>query len=224
MIILELFAGSRSIGKAAEAAGHTVISCDIEQFGDIDIVGDILEIPISKYLMYPIECIWASPPCTTFSVASMGTHWNENREPKTEAAVKGLKILDKTLEIIKVVNPKYWYIENPRGMMRKMEQMKGLNRTTIWYCKYGDTRAKPTDIWSNNIANLFNQDGWLPRAECFNGNKKCHHESAPRSQTVRKMKSKGITIKIGGTQALKNNHERSKIPEKLCAEIIESIK
>ena len=142
----------------------------------------------------------------------------------TEAAIKGLKILDKTLEIIKVVNPKDWYIENPRGMMRKMEQMKGLNRTTIWYCKYGDTRAKPTDIWSNNIANLFNQDGWLPRAECFNGNKKCHHESAPRSQTVRKMKSKGITIKIGGTQALKNNHERSKIPEKLCAEIIESIK
>ena len=40
MIILELFAGSRSIGKAAEAAGHTVISCDIDQFGDIDIVGD----------------------------------------------------------------------------------------------------------------------------------------------------------------------------------------
>ena len=217
MIILELFAGSRSIGKAAEAAGHTVISCDIDQFGDIDIVGDILEIPIAKYSVYPklissqIECIWASPPCTTFSIASIGTHWNENREPKTEAAVKGLKILDKTLEIIKVVNPKYWYIENPRGMMRKMDQMKGLNRTTIWYCKYGDSRAKPTDVWSNNIANLFNQNGWLPRAECFNGNKKCHHEPAPRGSRT-------------GTQGLKNNHERSKIPAQLCNEIINTLK
>ena len=211
MIILELFAGSRSIGKAAEAAGHTVISCDIEQFGDIEIVGDILEIPLSKYLVYPIEFIWASPPCTTFSIASIGTHWNENREPKTEAAIKGLKILDKTLEIIKVVNPKYWYIENPRGMMRKMDLMKGLNRTTIWYCKYGDSRAKPTDIWSNNIANLFNQKGWLPRAECHNGNKNCHHEPAPRGSRT-------------GTQGLKNNHERSKIPKKLCAEIIDTLK
>ena len=134
-----------------------------------------------------------------------------NREPKTEAAIKGLKILDKTLEIIKVVNPKYWYIENPRGMMRKMDQMKGLNRTTIWYCKYGDSRAKPTDIWSNNIANLFNQNGWLPRAECHNGNKNCHHEPAPRGSRT-------------GTQGLKNNHERSKIPEKLCAEIIDTLK
>ena len=29
-----------------------------------------------------------------------------------------------------------WYIENPRGKLK----------TTVWYCKYGDTRAKPTDL------------------------------------------------------------------------------
>jgi len=210
MIILELFAGSRSIGKVAEAAGHTVISCDLEQFGNIDIVGDILEIPISRYLVYPIDCIWASPPCTTFSVASIGKHWDKNREPKTEAAEQGLKILDKTLEIIRVVDPKYWYIENPRGMMRKVSFMQRLHRCTVWYCKYGDDRAKPTDIWSNNIANIFNPNGWLPRAECHNGNKNCHHERAPRGSKT-------------GTQGLKNNHERSKIPEQLCVEIIKSI-
>lgn len=217
MIILELFAGSRSIGKAAEAAGHTVISCDIEQFGDIDIVGDILEIHIAKYSVYPklissqIDCIWASPPCTTFSVASIGTHWGENKIPKTKEAIIGLEILRKTLEIIKVINPKYYFIENPRGMMRKMPEMSGLHRSTVWYCTYGDKRAKPTDIWSNNFKSLFNPNGWQPRDICHNGNKNCHHEPAPRGSRT-------------GTQGLKNNHERSKIPAQLCNEIINSIK
>jgi len=211
MIILELFAGSRSIGKAAEDAGHTVISCDIEQFGDIDIVGDILEIPISTYLGYSIDCIWASPPCTTFSVASIGTHWGENKTPKTDAAKKGLEILRKTLEIIRVINPMYYFIENPRGMMRKMPEMLGLPRITIWYCRYGAKNAKPTDIWSNNIVSLFNENGWQPRPQCHNGNINCHHEPAPRGSKT-------------GTQGLKNNHERSKIPVQLCNEIIKSLK
>ena len=88
--------------------------------------------------------------------------------------------------------------------------MKGLPRTTVWYCTYGDTRAKPTDIWSNNIYNpMFNKNGWKPRSECWNGNKDCHHEAAPRGSRT-------------GTQGLKNNHERSKIPEQLCTDIVKA--
>jgi len=213
MVVLELFAGSRSIGKAAEDMGHTVISCDITQFGNIDLVGDILDIPTQVFKDLKPDMIWASPPCTTFSIASCGTHYEKTEQgliPKTAKALEGLAILQKTLDIIKECRPQYWFIENPRGLMRKCEKMKGLPRATIWYCKYGDSRAKPTDIWSNNIANLFNQNGWLPRAECFNGNKNCHHEAAPRGSRT-------------GTQGLKNNHERSKIPEQLCKEIIQSI-
>ena len=211
MIVLELFAGSRSIGKAAEADGHTVISLDIKQFGNIDMVGDILEIPTQTFKDLKPDVIWASPPCTTFSVASIGTHWSKHKRPKTKEALKGLDILRKTIKIIKECKPKYWYIENPRGMMRKMPEMLGLPRNTVWYCTYGDRRAKPTDIWSNNFYSLFNPDGWLPLPECHNGNKHCHHEAAPRGSKT-------------GTQALKNNHERSKIPEKLCQSIIRSLK
>lgn len=58
--------------------------------------------------------------------------------------------------------------------------MSGIPKTTVWYCTYGDIRAKPTDIWSNHIYSLFNTNGWNPRAECFNGNTNCHHQPAPR--------------------------------------------
>lgn len=74
MKILELFAGSRSIGKSAERLGHEVFSSDIFDFGSIDYVVDILEFDVEKVPFIP-DMIWASPPCTSFSVASIGKHW-----------------------------------------------------------------------------------------------------------------------------------------------------
>ena len=52
------------------------------------------------------------------------------------------------LKLIEELQPKYYFIENPRGGMRKMEWMKGLPRYTVTYCEYGDNRMKPTDIWT----------------------------------------------------------------------------
>lgn len=54
------------------------------------------------------------------------------------------------LEMIKELQPKYWFIENPRGGLRKMRFMQGLPRYTVTYCQYGDTRMKPTDIFTNH--------------------------------------------------------------------------
>ena len=208
MKILELFAGSRSIGNAAESLGYEVFSSDINNFDKINYVVDILDFDINKVPFKP-DFIWASPPCTYFSVASIGKHWNKDHTPKSENALLGLKIIKKTVKIIKELNPKFWFIENPRGKLRKLEVVKDLPRTTIWYCQYGDTRAKPTDIWSNNIYSIFNLNGWKPRPECYNGNKNCHHEAAPRGSRT-------------GTQGLKGNYDRSKIPNELCIEILKN--
>lgn len=206
--VLELFAGSRSIGNAAESLGYEVFSSDINNFKGIDYVVDILNFDTNKVPFKP-DIIWASPPCTYFSVASIGKHWNEDHTPKSKNALIGVSYVNKTLEIIKTLKPNKWYLENPRGKLRKLQVVKGLPRTTVWYCTYGDKRAKPTDIWSNNIFSLFNVNGWRPRPECFNGNQNCHHEFAPRgSQT--------------GTQGLKGNYDRSKIPNELCFEILKS--
>jgi len=154
MNLLELFAGSRSIGKIAEKHNINVFSSDIEPFTDIDYVVNILNFDCSKVPFIP-DIIWASPPCTFFSVASIGRHWHINNTPKTENAVLGVKIVQKTRDIIEYflkLNPDLiWFMENPLGKLRKLPVVEGLPRATITYCSYGDTRMKPTDIWSNHI-------------------------------------------------------------------------
>jgi len=213
MNVLELFAGSRSIGKEAERQGMSVYSSDINDFKGIDYVVDINEFDVSKVPFTP-DVIWASPPCTYFSVASIGKHWNKDHTPKSDNALRGVEYVQSTLDIIQhflKVNPNLkYFIENPRGKLRKLDVIKDYPRETVWYCTYGDIRAKPTDIWSNNIFDIFNENGWKPREICFNGNSNCHHQPAPRGSMT-------------GTQGLKGNYERSKIPQELCEEIINSV-
>jgi len=207
MKVLELFAGSRSIGKATEQMGGVSFSSDIEQFGRIDYVVDILDFDYKNVPFIP-DVIWASPPCTSFSVASIGTHWGggyRGYEPKTEGALLGMKLVQKTIEIIdyyQKLNPNLiWYIENPRGVLRKLDVVKLLPiRHTITYCQYGDERMKPTDIWTNN-------EKWIPKPMCKNG-MPCH-VSAPRGSKT-------------GTQGRKGSYERSMIPEQLCNEVLQT--
>ena len=199
---LELFAGSRSIGKAAKNLSFDVYSSDIEQFGGIDYVVDILNFDPTKIPFKP-DIIWASCPCTAFSVAAIGKNWTkdgDNYIPKNPRAEFGLKLVQKTLEIINYFKPTYFFIENPRGMLRKMPIMQGIPRQSVTYCQYGDTRMKPTDIWTNSTK-------WIPRSMCKNGDP-CH-VAAPRGSKT-------------GTQGLKGAYERSKIPEDLCHEILKS--
>ena len=207
MKVLELFAGSRSVGKAAQSLGFEVFSSDLNDFNGIDYIVDILDFDTNNVPFKP-DIIWASPPCTSYSIAAISHHRPKNK-PLSDFAIKSDNMVKKTLNIIKELKPKAWYIENPRGMLRKQDFMLGLPRATVWYCKYGDTRAKPTDIWSNNLRSLLNPDGWQPRPQCHNGNKNCHHEAAPRGSRT-------------GTQGLKGNYNRSKIPKELCLEILKA--
>ena len=211
MNLLELFAGSRSIGSVGEELGMKVFSSDINNFENIDYVTDILEFDVTNVHFIP-DVIWASPPCTFFSVASIGRHWYKDHTPKSESAVLGMEIVKKTIEIIDYFlgkNPNLiYFMENPRGKLRKLDFMQRFDRTTVMYCQYGDDRMKPTDIWSNNINSMYNDRGFEAKV-CFNGNKGCHHQPAPRgSQT--------------GTQGRKGSYERSKIPKELCLDVLNS--
>lgn len=203
--ILELFAGSRSIGIEAESMGMEVFSVDWKKYSGINLAKDIGELTLNDVPFIP-DAVWASPDCTTYTIAAISTHRN-GIEPKSEYAKKCDFVNIHFIELIKEwlqLNPNMvFFIENPRGMLRKMPFMQGFKRHTIWYCQYGDERAKPTDIWTNSKT-------WIPRPVCHNGNKKCHHTPAPRGSKT-------------GTQGRKGSYERSTIPKELCCEILKSI-
>lgn len=206
MKALELFAGSRSFGRNAESMGFDVFSVDWQKFDKIDLAIDIGELQIEDIPFVP-DVIWASPDCTTYTIAAISSHRN-GIEPVSEYAKKCDKVNKHFIDLIDKwlsMNPKMvFFIENPRGMMRKMPFMQRFKRHTVWYCTYGDSRAKPTDIWTNS-------EDWEPRPPCHNGNKNCHHQPAPRGSKT-------------GTQGRKGSYERSKIPDLLCIEILKSIK
>jgi len=201
MKVLELFAGSRSMGKVCDELGYEVFSSDINAFESIDYVTDILDFDVNDVPFVP-DVIWASPPCTTYSIAAISTH-RDGQVPKTEFAKKSDDMMHKLHRIIRhfleLNHNLVYYIENPRGMMRKMDFMNVHPvRNTVTYCQYGDDRMKPTDIWTNNKQ-------WTPRPMCKNG-MPCHTPAPRGSQT--------------GTQGRKGNYERSKLPYELCKEIL----
>ena len=212
MKVLELFAGTRSIGKAFEAAGHEVFSVEwSKDFENIDLYADILTVTAADILerFGKPDAIWASPDCATFSIAAISHHRRKNPEtgnldPVSEYAKFCDKVDRHVLELIKELNPKFYFIENPRGGLRKMTWMQGLPRYTVTYCQYeldkpvNERRMKPTDIWTNHPNPQF-------RPMCKNGDS-CH-AAAPRGAKT-------------GAQGLKGSKERSVIPRMLCEHIV----
>lgn len=204
--VLELFAGTRSIGKAFERKGHKVFSVEWNKdFENIDLYEDVNNITAQMIIdkFGKPDVIWASPDCTSYSIAGIGFHRRKNELTGELVPISNYaKFCDKTnkhvLELIKELNPTYYFIENPRGGLRKMDFMRELNRYTVTYCQYGDKRMKPTDIWTNHPNPKF-------KPMCKNGDT-CH-ESAPRGSKT-------------GTQGLKNAKERSIIPDLLCDYIV----
>lgn len=84
MKCLELFAGTRSIGKAFERRGHEVYSIEWDKdFDHIDWYTDIMTVTAQDILdrFGRPDVIWASPDCATFSIAAISHH--RRKDPVT---------------------------------------------------------------------------------------------------------------------------------------------
>jgi hypothetical protein len=204
MLVLDLFAGTGSSTKAFEDAGHTVISFDNDGGFEVTKQADVFELTVAGLIAEygRPDFVWASPPCTAFSVASIGHHWHDTAQPKTEAARQAIELVRHTRALVEGLTPRLGFvIENPRGMLRKLDVLEGLTRWTVTYCQYGDDRMKPTDLWTN-------VSQWIPRVPCKNG-ESCH-EAAPRGSRT-------------GTQGRDGAVLRSMVPYALGEEILQTI-
>ena len=204
MLVFDFFAGTKSSTKAFENAGDFVASFDNNPQFDVTETVDVLQLKaedlVAKY--GAPDFVWASPPCTAFSVASIGHHWESSRVPKTDAARFSIELVQHTRDLLDQLNPLFGFvIENPRGMLRKLDVLADLPRHTVTYCQYGDDRMKPTDLWAT-VKN------WVPRSACMNGGG-CH-VAAPRGSRT-------------GTQGRDGAVSRSMVPYELGAEIRKTI-
>jgi len=229
MKILELFAWSRSIWEEAEKLWHEVFSIDYTQWGGIHLVADIYKLVLADLPWIP-DVIWASPDCTTYSIAACSTHRNPDRSAKSDYA----KVCDEwnkhwlwLMKELQELNPELiYFIENPSWNLKKMDFMQGFPIQTVWYCKYWykiktidkktwkeiiSIPAKPTNIWTNSKTFIWKKcKNHTYDKEWNRTSTHCNHDSSRRwSRTW--------------TQWLKNAHERSKIPKELCLEILKSL-
>lgn len=200
LTMIELFSGTGVMSQAFRHAGYQTFTIDNNPNLNPDLVADIWNLKVTdipKKYRRP-RVVWASPPCQKFSVCTIGKHWNTDHTPKTEEASEAMRLVLITLKLIQEVKPRYWFIENHRGKLRRMPFMQGLLRHTVTYCQYGDKNQKPTDIWTNCTH-------WMPRKPC-NAGSLCH-DPAPRG------------THSTGIQGMSNATVRGMIPQRLCQEL-----
>ena len=152
MRLLELFAGTGSVGNAFDKLGWEVVSLDIEPGHTIQ--ADIMSWHYDVYPPGHFDCVHASPPCTEYSRAkTTGVR-------KLELADG---ILQRTLDIVAYFKPRVFILENPHtGMMKDRPAMADMTPflRVVTYCKYGAPYRKATAIWTNLGHH------WSPRPAC----------------------------------------------------------
>lgn len=156
--MLELFCGTKSVGKVFES-GYEVVSLDYNPKFEATHSEDILTWNYRQYPVGHFDVIWASPDCRTWSIASSGKYrlksniWGIPNENLPTAVLANNMVL-RVIEILTYFKPNAWFIENPRGLLRYFPPLKRFveedgNMTLVYYGNYNWGFPKPTHIWSN---------------------------------------------------------------------------
>jgi hypothetical protein len=209
--VLELFSGTRSIGKCCDQLGWESISVDMILPATHKC--DIMDFDYKQYPKDYFDIVWASPPCTNYSKLQDG-HLGRMRKGEIytkEIQEKEMKEDDKlvlrTLEIIDYFNPEYYFIENPdTSRMKEREYMKDRPYYVVDYCMYSDWGyRKRTRIWTNKE----NWEAKVCNKKCGNMIGNLHKNNL--GNTERKKKVSGISY----SQA-----DRYRVPEDLIFSLL----
>jgi len=154
MKILELFKGTGSITKYyIDNKNVEIISLDILEKYNPTICCDIMDFDYKKYKEGEFDIIWASPECKIFSILQythIGKKWNNKLELETEQ-LNHTCFINRTLEIIEYLKPKYYFVENPlySNIWKYIDNEKWNKFIIVDYCRFGTSYKKPTKILTN---------------------------------------------------------------------------
>ena len=125
-IILDLCGGTGSWSKPFKDAGYDV---------------RVVTLPEQDIMTYePPENVYgilAAPPCTMFSLARTTAKTPRDLD-------KGMVIVKRCMEIIWKSRPKFWAMENPKGLLRKF---MGKPAFEFDASEFGENYNKHTDLW-----------------------------------------------------------------------------
>ena len=139
--LLELFCGTKSLGRAFEAAGWEVVSLDIVSKFEPTILCDIRSWDYTTFPPGHFDMVWASPVCTEYSRALT---------TRPRRLLEGDALVLSALEIIAHFDPLMWIVENPAtGLLKTRPFMERLPWVDVTYCKYGTLYRKQTRLWTN---------------------------------------------------------------------------
>jgi len=144
MRVLDLFSGFGGWSEAFKTAGHEVLRIEnnpllkdvprtqlmcVKEFRD-----ELLIAKDQGHPMLDVDIIMASPPCLEFSNAYYApkAQWlRDNPERLFDDYEPSLELLEVTLEIIDILKPRYWVIENVIGAIKHFKPKLGIPRQII---------------------------------------------------------------------------------------------
>ena len=191
---LELYSGTASVSHVLQHNGWETVTVDNRAKFKPTIVADITTLDYTQFTKGEFDYIHISPPCTEYSRA-LSTR-PRRLEEADKLALRGL-------EILAYLQPRYWTIENPDGLLKTRWFMQPLEQWLhkISYCKYSDHTTqfkykKPTCIWTNL--------NWVPRPMCCKASpcewvagKTMHPQNAQKMQNPGREKVNLSTQQLG---------------------------
>lgn len=178
MKVVDLFCGLKGWSQAFIDRNHVVVTVDIDAKFEPTICADVMDLDESDFKEWnPFDVVLASPPCNCFSIARVYDHWDKDtKRPKDEATRKAIRLIGHTINLILDLQPRFWILENPRGMLRNV---LGKPSKTTYFASWNHFALKPTDLW-----------GVLPDVDWKKPKK---WQKAPRNS---KQGTQGITDKV----------------------------
>lgn len=177
VIFFEFFSGAGTLSGVFKDKGVKTYSFDIRKRKGVcepDFRVDLTEFKTFEDLLFHcriaysadlffqkyIPVFWFAIPCTSWSIASGGFHFDKDFTPNTPQAKKDIDIVFWFMKFWQSAEKPLFYLENPFGLLRKFKPFihfcteNRIVEHTVNMGDFGFPSKKPTNIFTNSFIDL----------------------------------------------------------------------